>query len=455
MKRKLKLLSIGSLVLTLLSFSDTAFACDCAGTRPPCEAYWQAEAVFIGTPKEVSWIELEDKTENPTFKYRERVFRFSVDQAFRGVNGSQVSVMTGQGGGDCGYGFKIGELYLVYAYRDNQKKEMLSTSICTRTRPIRNAGADLEYIQGLSKASPGGWALGEISRASRTQEGVLQLLPLKGVEVTVEGQGKSVTVATDSDGKYLASSLPAGTYKVRVAPPEGLSAGSNESEIKVADRGCASTSFFLWIDGRVSGRVLDAEGRPLSNSYVMLFSADKEKRYTSFHNSATTDDQGRYKIGQIPSGHYKLSVNYDGQRGMPQSPQSELLNSFPLLYYPGVLNLDQAGVIVVGESAKVEDVDFRLPIPPKRTIEGVVLWPDGRPAPNAQLISSMHGGRMRPPIKIDEQGRFSFTVYEGVDVFLVAEIEVEKGKWMRGELKAAEKGDLFGVKLILAPRKDN
>jgi hypothetical protein len=84
-----------------------------------------------------------------------------------------------------------------------------------------------------------------------------------------------------------------------------------------------------------------------------------------------------------------------------------------------------------------------------------VLWPDGRPAPNVQLICYLHGGRMSPPVRIDEEGHFSFKIYEGVDAFLVAEIEIEKGKWMRGELKAAEKGDLFGVKLILAPRKDN
>jgi hypothetical protein len=418
-------------------------------TRPPCEAYWQAEAVFIGTPKEVSWVELEDKIENSILKYRKPVFNFSVDQAFRGVNGPQISVMTGQGGGDCGYGFKIGERYLVYAYRDGQGKEMLSTSICTRTRLIRNADEDLEYIQGLSKASPGGWALGEISRASRTQEGLLQLLPLKGIEVTVEGQGKSVTVATDSDGKYLASSLPAGTYKVRVAPPEGLSARSNESEIKVADRGCASTSFLLWIDGRVSGRVLDAEGRPLSNCYVMVCSADAANRHSGFSDVATTDDQGRYKIGQIPPGHYKLNVIYDGPR---DERRSDLLKSFPLFYYPGVLSADQAGVIVVDESAKVEGVDFRLPTPPERRVEGVVLWPDGKPASNVELTCYLHGGRVRAPINVDEQGRFSFKVYEGVEMTLGARIEIEKGKWMRSEMKAAEKGDLVGVKLILAPQ---
>jgi len=449
MNHKLKLLSIGSLVLTLLSFSDTAFACDCMGTRPPCEAYWQAEAVFIGTAKEVSWIELEDKIENSTFKYRKPVFHFAVDQAFRGVNGSQVGVMAGQGDGDCGYGFKIGERYLVYAYRDNQKKEMLYTSICARTRPLREADEDFEYIKGLSKASPGGWVFGEVFKSGRGPEGSL---PLEGVKITVEGQGKSDTVTTDSEGRFHASSLPEGSYKVRVAPLEGLSDRSNEREVKVADRGCATVTFWLEVDGRVSGRVLDGEGRPLSNCYVMVYSAEAANRYSGFSMSATTDDQGRFKIGRLPSGNYNLSVNYDG----PSDEQrSELIKSFPLFYYPGVLSADQSGVIVVGESAKVEDVDFRLPAMQERTIEGVVLWPDGKPAPNAQLTCFLHGGRVRPPIKIDEQGHFLFKIYEGVDAFLVAQIELEKGKWMRGELNAAEKGDLVGVKLILAPRKNN
>ncbi len=25
-----------------------AYACSCAGIRPPCEAYWEASAVFVG-----------------------------------------------------------------------------------------------------------------------------------------------------------------------------------------------------------------------------------------------------------------------------------------------------------------------------------------------------------------------------------------------------------------------
>jgi hypothetical protein len=244
MNQKLKLLSIGSLVLTLLSFSDAAFACECVKTPTPCVAYERAEAVFIGTPTEVSRNESKDKIGNSG--RASRIFRFSVDQAFRGVNDSQVSVITGQGAGDCGYDFKIGEQYLVYASRDSQK--MLYTSICSRTKHIRDANEDLEYIHGLSKASPGGWVFGEVFKTNRTHGG---LWPLEGVKVTIVGQGKSVTVMTDKYGKFRVSSLPEGNYKVRVSPPEGLSNRSNEREVKVADRGCATVEFWLKADGRV------------------------------------------------------------------------------------------------------------------------------------------------------------------------------------------------------------
>jgi hypothetical protein len=244
MNQKVKLLGIGSLALTLLSFSDTAFACECAKANTVCRAYERAEVVFIGTPKEVPRNESKDRIGNSERAYR--IFRFSVDQAFRGVNDSQVSVLTGQGDGDCGYDFKSGEQYLVYASRDSQK--MLSTSTCSRTKHVRDANDDLEYIRGLSKASPGGWIYGEVFKTSRPHGG---RLPLEGVKVTVVGQGKSVTVMTNKYGNFRVSSLPEGNYKVQVSPPEGLSNRSNESAVKVTDRGCATVEFWLKVDERV------------------------------------------------------------------------------------------------------------------------------------------------------------------------------------------------------------
>ena len=42
---------------------------------------------------------------------------FTVERALRGLEGASAGVTTGTGGGDCGYAFKAGERYLVYAYK--------------------------------------------------------------------------------------------------------------------------------------------------------------------------------------------------------------------------------------------------------------------------------------------------------------------------------------------------
>ena len=72
-----------------------------------------------------------------------KTVRFDAERAWKGVTESAVTVTTGNGGGDCGYGFEQGKEYLVYAYGD---KESLDTGICTRTQPIIDAYVDLAAL---------------------------------------------------------------------------------------------------------------------------------------------------------------------------------------------------------------------------------------------------------------------------------------------------------------------
>jgi len=71
-------------------------------------------------------------------------------------------------------------------------------------------------------------------------------------------------------------------------------------------------------------------------------------------------------------------------RAKPTGRLANCSNLSPFFITPVVLTADQAGVIVVGESAKIEGIDFHLAPPSERTIEGVVMWPDGKPASNAE-----------------------------------------------------------------------
>jgi len=94
--RKLILL-IGSLAMLGL-VTTVASACSCIGPRTACEAYGTAAAVFVGTAIRTGKAEpLKDKSES----YGEPVVvKFAVEQSYLGVDGTEVEVFTGYGGGD-------------------------------------------------------------------------------------------------------------------------------------------------------------------------------------------------------------------------------------------------------------------------------------------------------------------------------------------------------------------
>src|SRR5215207_9117855 len=117
--------------VALTVLAARAEACSCFAGQPPCAAFGAASAVFVGTLT-------DSRTREPKAKTREEVdwtpvvVRFAVLQPFLGVEGAEVEVATGRGGGDCGYYFRKGETYLVYAHGGRDGKT-LATGICTRT----------------------------------------------------------------------------------------------------------------------------------------------------------------------------------------------------------------------------------------------------------------------------------------------------------------------------------
>jgi hypothetical protein len=109
-------------------FTIDGIACSCVEGKPPCEAYWEASAVFLGTVNDNSTVAiLEDN--QPT---QQKLVRFSLEEVFRGEQKAEEEVLTGLGGGDCGFAFRKGERYLVYAYH-NVENGKLQVSVCSRT----------------------------------------------------------------------------------------------------------------------------------------------------------------------------------------------------------------------------------------------------------------------------------------------------------------------------------
>ncbi|MEI2583005.1 MSCRAMM family protein [Scytonema sp. PRP1] len=131
------------------------------------------------------------------------------------------------------------------------------------------------------------------------------------------------TATTDNNGRYSIPNLPAGNYRVAVTnPPDGLSpsqtppatitlaAGQN---LDTADFGFAQPGTIgdtVYNDTNGNG-VQDAGEPGISGSTISLTGAGPDGQFGTADDitrTATTDNNGRYSIPNLPAGSYRVSV---------------------------------------------------------------------------------------------------------------------------------------------------
>jgi Tissue inhibitor of metalloproteinase len=135
------------LVVSLMFSTDTSLACTCAPAKSAAQELERSTAVFSGKVVEIK----RHKQAKDIFARVEVVFR--VEKSWKGVERRTVSVFTSSQSSACGYGFKEDRTYLVYAHGDAEGR--LSTSICSRTRRLKDAGEDLEELGAGSNIAEG------------------------------------------------------------------------------------------------------------------------------------------------------------------------------------------------------------------------------------------------------------------------------------------------------------
>ncbi len=129
-------------VILILSYGRNSYACSCMTAPPPRQALKEAKAVFVG---EVISKEVLDVTDQYGTQPVVRVI-FSVSRKWKGVEGTEAIMHTSGWNPACGFRFEEGKKYLVYAYPDRWKLNVLETGICNRTVEIENAKKDLRAL---------------------------------------------------------------------------------------------------------------------------------------------------------------------------------------------------------------------------------------------------------------------------------------------------------------------
>ena len=414
------------IVIVFSLASSTAMACMCGGGGgTPCEGYGKAAAVFVGTVtgvreseqykgKDVA--ELRKLRDAGELDWGSMAYKFSVEQAYLGVAGLEVEIFTGRGSSDCGFTFQTGQRYLIYADRYKNK---LITSTCMRTKPFSEATEDIAYLGTLSSAPQGVTIHGTVGYPPVGPNRPDKIGPLSpDISIAIEGEAVQKEIRPDAEGRYSVSGLQPGRYKVALRLPETLTTPRSEEVLTLTDRGCGAVSWYILDNGRVSGRVINANGEPVANITVSLIKPGDSVTEFPIKLDRTNND-GYVSFSAVPRGTYNIAVNYN-RFPQPNDPT----NAYPPSFYPGVVDQRHAQAITVGAGEKLSDFEIR--IPSKRAdsvLNGTVVWADGSPVANAQLLvrdETNTSNNLPHGIRADEQGRFKINGYFGQKLIIFA-----------------------------------
>ena len=404
---------------------STAEACFCPPI-PPCSAAWRAEAVFIATAVEdveehlgghLYWtVQRLDVTRilrgtvSPSVTIRPPIDRPSGEQIAASLSQDKVMVSN-----SCGFEFRRGEDYLVYATRATDGR--WTTSLCSGTKPLTDATTDLDYFASLPAAAPTGRVYGSIQRTildpsdpTKTRD-----VPAVGISVTLSTESSRMTATTNGQGK-LDVRLPPGDYGVTPIVPESVRVyGPNH--ITLAARGCAPVDFSLISNGRVEGQVVreDGSGVPGISVGVVPVTIPDGRLSNSFTTApvATTDERGRFKIEAILPGTYLLAVNprFFLDLRLPYAPT----------YYPAGGRAD-AEALEIGDGERKTDYTITVRPFTEASILGRVVFNDDQPAVGASIVvyPAAARGHIVSSAATDNTGAFRLRVPAGVTYLIRA-----------------------------------
>lgn len=204
---------------------------------------------------------------------------------------------------------------------------------------------------------------------------------------------ETARATTDYEGNYRLMGLPAGRYNIMPLAPtlvslsEGMYGGVGRFVLLGEGETVEKIDFALMRAGVITGRITDADGKPVIEERVQLNAVDNTSGnpYGRYSNPFMyqTDDRGVYRLYGIPPGRYTLSVGISQDEGMVRVGAVRR-GYYQRTFYPGETDVKKAAVIEVTEGSEVKDIDIKLGRPAQSfTVAGrVVDAESGQPVPN-------------------------------------------------------------------------
>jgi hypothetical protein len=262
----------------------------------------------------------------------------------------------------------------------------------------------LLWAQGVSKQAakaPRGSISGKVTIKEKSAPGVVVSLRKTDSTNPFEQSQKGTT---DQDGLYRIANVPPGSYEVTPSAPAFVPADPQAPKGKTVlvgeDENIDNINFALVRGGVITGKVTDADGRPVMQQQVNIFRVEmfeqqqqqgQQMRQYFPSGGGQTDDRGIYRVFGLLPGRYKVGVGRSDD-SYNQS-FSGLRSTYKQVFHPDVSDPAKATVIEVGEGTEATGVDIAL----GRTLQtytasGRAVDDKGLPVPNVRLGLNRYAG---------------------------------------------------------------
>jgi len=220
--------------------------------------------------------------------------------------------------------------------------------------------------------------------------------PLRKAQVQLQGalRGQAPAAVTDSSGRFVFRSLPAGAYTVS-ASREGFDQsrasilGDNQASVTLAvGQEVSGVELRLPANGAISGRLIDENGDPANGCQVSALDRQPGGDRLVVRGSGASDDRGEYRISNLPPGKYMVYQRCSGNLAAPHGfmepgdPATPVWKFVPE-FFGGGQSPAGAGLVSVRSGSETRGVDFVLRVADAVFVPILLAIPDANVNPQS------------------------------------------------------------------------
>ncbi len=215
------------------------------------------------------------------------------------------------------------------------------------------------------------------------------------------GSTLAAYVRADPEGNYLIANVPLGSYFIAATAPgfvtkkENLYPPTLRALVLPDTQTVKGIDFELIRGGVITGRVSDADGKPLIEQSITLIPQEVSPEFSmpAYGRDIRTDDRGVYRVYGVPPGHYRIAF------GQSNAAVASVMGrpAYGRTFYPDATDESKAAVIEVTSGGEVSHVDISVARPaPAFSASGLIV--DGesaQPLPNMSYSLEIYSGGKR------------------------------------------------------------